>query len=120
VPVAVATFFAASVVYVSPANLRELVVESPAGGGKYPNWNYLGLGRTYGTNGTYGTVAVRPPISPIGPSVPWGPMSLCNYTRYATANPTWAAIIIRYMWRQLGWFSVAVSSSGFRTMSQTV
>lgn len=43
-----------------------------------------------------------------------------RYTRYATANPTWAAIIIRYMWRHEGWFSVAVSSSGFRTMSQRV
>ena len=43
-----------------------------------------------------------------------------SYTTYATANPTCAAIIIRYMWRQDGWFSVAVSSSGLRTMSQTV
>ncbi|MEA2235681.1 MAG: hypothetical protein QOC81_405 [Thermoanaerobaculia bacterium] len=42
------------------------------------------------------------------------------HTTYATANPTCAAIIIRYMWRHDGWFSVAVSSSGLRTISQTV
>jgi hypothetical protein len=39
---------------------------------------------------------------------------------YATANPTCAAIIIRYICRHDGWFSVAVNSSGLRTISQTV
>lgn len=34
---------------------------------------------------------------------------------YDSAKPIWATIIIRYMWVQEGWFSVAASSSGRRT-----
>src|SRR5260370_26727081 len=43
-----------------------------------------------------------------------------HQTMYATANPTCAAIIIRYMCRHDGWFSVAGSSSGLRTISHSV
>jgi len=42
------------------------------------------------------------------------------YSTYASANPICAAIIIRYMCRQEGWFSVSVSEWGSRTSSQTV
>jgi len=46
VPIAAATFFAATVIYVSPPILRALIDACLAGGGKYPFWNYLGLGTT--------------------------------------------------------------------------
>ena len=46
VPIAAATFFATTVIYVSPPILRALVDACLAGGGKYPFWNYLGLGTT--------------------------------------------------------------------------
>jgi hypothetical protein len=39
---------------------------------------------------------------------------------YASANATWAPIIIRYMCFQEGWFSVSVSYLGSRRISQTV
>jgi hypothetical protein len=46
VPVAAITFFATTVVYVSPPIFRALLDACLAGGGKYPFWNYLGLGAT--------------------------------------------------------------------------
>jgi hypothetical protein len=46
IPIAAATFFATTVVYVSPPILRALIDACLAGGGKYPFWNYLGLGTT--------------------------------------------------------------------------
>jgi len=45
-PIAAATFFATTVVYVSPPVLRALIDACLAGGGKYSFWNYLGLGTT--------------------------------------------------------------------------
>src|ERR1041385_7347736 len=48
------------------------------------------------------------------------PCALPPHNRYATAKPICAPIIIRYMCRHDWWFSVAVSSSGLRTISQTV
>jgi hypothetical protein len=42
-PIAAATFFAASIVYVKPA-LFAALVEACRHGGYYPFWNYLGLG----------------------------------------------------------------------------
>ena len=44
IPIAAATFFAATIVYVSPPILRSLIDACLAGGGKYPFWNYLDLG----------------------------------------------------------------------------
>ena len=44
VPIALATFFATTVIYLSPPLFRQLLDALRAGGGKYPFWNYLGLG----------------------------------------------------------------------------
>lgn len=46
IPVAAATFFATTIIYLSPPLLRDLVEACLTGGGKYPFWNYLGLGTT--------------------------------------------------------------------------
>jgi hypothetical protein len=46
IPIAAATFFATTVIYLSPPVLRALIDACLAGGGKYPFWNYLGLGTT--------------------------------------------------------------------------
>ncbi|HUR81473.1 MAG TPA: hypothetical protein VM733_11955, partial [Thermoanaerobaculia bacterium] len=43
-PIAAATFFATTIVYLSPPILRSLIDACLAGGGKYPFWNYLELG----------------------------------------------------------------------------
>jgi hypothetical protein len=45
-PIVAATFFAATIVYLSPPILKTLIDACLAGGGKYPFWNYLGLGTT--------------------------------------------------------------------------
>ena len=42
-PIAAATFFAASIIYVTPENFRALI-DACMHGGEYPFWNYLGLG----------------------------------------------------------------------------
>ncbi len=44
IPIAAVTFFATTIVYVSPPILRSLIDACLAGGGKYPFWNYLELG----------------------------------------------------------------------------
>jgi hypothetical protein len=44
IPIAAATFFATTIVYVSPPILHSLIDACLAGGGKYSFWNYLGLG----------------------------------------------------------------------------
>ena len=44
IPLALATFFASTIIYLSPPVFASLVDALRAGGGKYPFWNYLGLG----------------------------------------------------------------------------
>lgn len=46
VPIAAITFFVTTIVYFSPAHLRELIDICLHHGGVYPHWNYLGLGIT--------------------------------------------------------------------------
>ncbi|HEX8410758.1 MAG TPA: hypothetical protein VF883_17980, partial [Thermoanaerobaculia bacterium] len=43
IPIAAVTFFATTIIYLSPALLRALI-EACFHGGEYPFWNYLGLG----------------------------------------------------------------------------
>ena len=43
-PIAAATFFATTIIYVSPPILRSLIEACLAGGGRYPFWNYFEMG----------------------------------------------------------------------------